>query len=161
MARKPRDPRRTILPRSKLLWLAFVGAVMGGTTLGVLAWADDHYNSTIARTMGMTSFAIANLLLLVLRARRARSRSSASTCSATASSSCSPGLSVLAIVLAPQLNLFNRILDTVPLTLHQWLICIVAALAAVVVTEIRKFVLRRGGDRAEAPLPSAPEPASP
>jgi hypothetical protein len=51
--------------------------------------------------------------------------------------------SVLAIILAPQLNLLNRILQTTPLTLHQWLICIVTALAAPLVTEIRKFVLRR------------------
>ena len=156
MARKPRDPDAQILPRSKLLWLAFVGAVMGGTTIGVLAWADDHYNSTIARTMGMTSFAIANLLysfcerdelhsvfsLDVLRDRKFLMFS---------------GASVVAIVLAPQMNLFNRILNTVPLTLHQWLTCIVTAFAAVIVTEIRKFVLRRR----EAAAPDAPEPVSP
>ena len=53
------------------------------------------------------------------------------------------GMSVLAIILAPQLDLLNRILDTTPLTGHQWLICIVAALATVALTEIRKLVLRR------------------
>ena len=62
------------------------------------------------------------------------------------------GASVLAIILAPQLNLLNRILQTTPLTLHQWLICIVAALAAVVLTEIRKFVLRRRETETSAPL---------
>jgi Ca2+-transporting ATPase len=67
------------------------------------------------------------------------------------------GASVVAIVLAPQLNLFNRILHTVPLTLRQWLICIVSAFAAVIVTEIRKLVLRRR----KAAAPDAPEPASP
>jgi Ca2+-transporting ATPase len=142
MARKPRDPEAQILPRSKLLWLALVGAVMAAATIGVLAWADGHYTREIARTMGMTSFAIANLFysfcerdermsvfsLDVLRDRKFLMFS---------------GASVLAIILAPQLNLLNRILQTTPLTLHQWLICIVAALAAVVVTEIRKLVLRR------------------
>jgi len=63
------------------------------------------------------------------------------------------GASVLAIILAPQLNLLNRILETRPLTVHQWLICIVAALATVVLTEIRKFMLRR--DEASAPQPAA------
>ena len=62
------------------------------------------------------------------------------------------GASLLAIILAPQLDLLNRILDTVPLTLHQWLICIVAAFAAVVASEIRKVVLRR---REHAPAPPA------
>ena len=142
MKRRPRDPEGQILPRSKLLWLAFVGAVMGGVTIGVLAWADSHYDTAVARTMGMTSFAIANLFysfcerderltvfsLDVLRDRKFLMFSAAS---------------VLAIILAPQLNLLNRILQTTPLTLHQWLICIVTALAAPLVTEIRKFVLRR------------------
>ena len=55
---------------------------------------------------------------------------------------------MIAIILAPQLDLLNRILETVPLTLHQWLICIVAALTAVVASEIRKAILRR---REQAP----------
>jgi Ca2+-transporting ATPase len=104
--------------------------------------------------MGMTSFAIANLFysfcerdermsvfsLDVLRDRKFLMFS---------------GASVLAIVLAPQLTLLNRILQTTPLTLHQWLICIVAALAPVVLTEIRKLMLRREGSPAEAPQPAA------
>jgi Ca2+-transporting ATPase len=151
MKRKPRDPEAQILPRSKLLWLALVGGVMAAATIGVLAWADSHYTTEIARTMGMTSFAIANLFysfcerdermsvfsLDVLRDRKFLMFS---------------GASVLAIILAPQLNLLNRILQTTPLTLHQWLICIVAALAAVVLTEIRKFMLRRRETETSAPL---------
>jgi Ca2+-transporting ATPase len=102
--------------------------------------------------MGMTAFAIANLFysfcerderisvfsLDVLRDRRFLMFS---------------GASVLAIIVGPQLNLLNRILHTTPLTLHQWLICIVSALAVVVVTEIRKFLLRRRTDA------SVPQPA--
>ncbi len=157
MQRKPRDPEAQILPRSKLLWLALVGGVMGAATIGVLAWADSHYDTEIARTMGMTSFAIANLFysfcerdermsvfsLDVLRDRKFLMFS---------------GASVLAIILAPQLNLLNRILQTTPLTLHQWLICIVAALATVALTEIRKLMLRRR--EADAPQPPAGAPES-
>ena len=159
MQRKPRDPEAQILPRSKLLWLALVGGVMGAATIGVLAWADSHYDTEIARTMGMTSFAIANLFysfcerdermsvfsLDVLRDRKFLMFSAAS---------------VLAIILAPQLNLLNRILQTTPLTLHQWLICIVAALATVALTEIRKFMLRRKEADAPQPPAGAPEPAA-
>jgi Ca2+-transporting ATPase len=142
MARKPRDPQTPILPRSKLLWLALVGAVMAAATLGVLAWADSNYTTQVARTMGMTSFSIANLFysfcerderetvfsLDVLRDRKFLMFS---------------GMSVLAIILAPQLGLLNRILQTTPLTVHQWLICIVAAFATVALTEGRKYLLRR------------------
>src|SRR5215472_10343058 len=156
MERKPRDPEAQILPRAKLLWLAFVGLSMGLATIGVLAWADNNYSTEVARTMGMTSFSIANLFysfcerderesvfsLDVLRDRRFLMFS---------------GMSVFAIILAPQLNLLNRILETTPLTVHQWLICIVAALATVALTEIRKLMLRR--TETDAPE-AAPEPAA-
>jgi len=142
MNRKPRDPQAQILPRPKLLWLAFVGLVMGGTTAGVIAWADHAYDTPTARTMGVTAFACANLFyafcerdelqsvfsLDVLRDRKFLMFS---------------GMSVLAILLGAQLGVLNRILDTVPLTLRQWLICIVSGFAAVAVTEIRKLILRR------------------
>ncbi len=127
MKRKPRNPEQAILPTGLMIWLGFIGLVMGATTIGVIAWADNHYDTAIARTMGMTSFAAANLFysfcerdqlqsvfsLDVLRDRKFLYFS---------------GASVLAIIIAPQLDLLNRILGTVPLTLHQWLICIVTGL---------------------------------
>ena len=95
---------------------------MGGATLGVIAWADDHYDSSaVARTMGLTTFAISNVLFslttrdeqrsifsldvledrmfLLLHRRLARSRSCFGT----------------------ELGIFHRILGTVHLDLHQWL----------------------------------------
>jgi Ca2+-transporting ATPase len=154
MRRKPRDPEAQILPRPLLLWLAFVGLFMGGVTIGIIWWAENHYDTRTARTIGMTSFAIANLLysfcerderesvfsLDVLRDRKFLMFS---------------GMSALAIILAPQLDVLNRILDTVPMTLHQWLICIVAAFAVVLVTEIRKAYLRhREAETAPAVAPT-------
>jgi len=158
MKRTPRDPDGKILPRGLLYWLGFVGLVMGGTTIAVIAWADHQYDTTTARTMGMTSFAIANLLysfaerdelesafsLDVLRDRKFLMFS---------------GASALAIIIAPELNMMNRFFNTVPLTRNQWFICILAAFAAIVVSEIRKFVLRRreAGGRSTTP---AAEPAA-
>ena len=52
-------------------------------------------------------------------------------------------MSVVAIIFATELRFFQRILDTVELTGNQWLICIGAALSILVVSEIRKFLLRR------------------
>jgi Ca2+-transporting ATPase len=142
MKRRPRDPEAQILPGGLMGWLGFVGLVMGGTTVGVIAWSDHHYDTVTARTIGLTSFALANLFysfcerdtletvfsLDVLRDRKFLMFS---------------GMSLLAILIAPQLDLMNRIVHTVPLTLHQWLICIVSALAVPVVSEIRKVFLRR------------------
>ena len=68
MKRKPRNPEQAILPTGLMIWLGFIGLVMGATTIGVIAWADNHYDTAIARTMGMTSFASGEPVLLVLRA---------------------------------------------------------------------------------------------
>jgi P-type Ca2+ transporter type 2C len=141
MARKPRKPDAQILDRRLMLWLAFVGLVMGATTLGVLSWADDHYGTGVARTMGVTSFAIANLLFS-FEARDERQSMFSLDVLADRKFLMASGASVVAIIIGAQLGLLNRILETVPLTLHQWLICIVAALGVVVVTELRKLVLR-------------------
>jgi Ca2+-transporting ATPase len=70
-------------------------------------------------------------------------------------------MSVIAIVVAPELNLFHLILHTTDLNLHQWLICVVVALVPVVVTEIRKFVLRRREADAQQPPTPAPVPPQP
>ncbi len=142
MKRKPRNPNEQIVPTKLMLWLGCVGLVMGATTIGLIAWSDHHYDETTARTMGMTSFALANLIysfcerdelqsvfsLDVLRDRKFLLFS---------------GLSLIAIVIGPGLDLLNRVLGTVEMTLHQWLICIVASFAVVVASEIRKLVLRR------------------
>jgi Ca2+-transporting ATPase len=66
------------------------------------------------------------------------------------------GMSVAAIVLGPELGLFQRILHTVHLTFHQWLLCIVLGLAIIAVAEIRKWLLRRSGPE-DAALGSEPE----
>ena len=63
MGRKPRPEKEPILNRALLIWLTIAGLVLGGTTLGVIWWADDHHGSALARTMGMTTFAIGNVFL--------------------------------------------------------------------------------------------------
>jgi len=111
-----------------MIWLGCIGIVMGATTIGVIAWADNHYNTAVARTMGMTSFAAANLLYSFCERDQLQSVFSLDVLRDRKFPVTSRGASVLAIIIAPQLDLLNRILGTVPLTLHQWLICIVTRL---------------------------------
>src|SRR5262249_39444909 len=136
--------------------------VMGLATIGVLAWADHNYAREVARTMGMTSFAIANLFYSFCERDELESVFSLDVLRDGKFLMFS-GMSLIAIVLAPEFNLFHRVLHTTDLTLHQWLICIVVALAPVVVTEIRKLVLRRRETDAAKPptaAPSTPRPAA-
>ncbi len=55
-------------------------------------------------------------------------------------------LSGAAIIFATELQLFQRILDTVEMTGNQWLIGIGGGAAILVVSEIYKFVKRRDAE---------------
>jgi P-type Ca2+ transporter type 2C len=142
MDRKPRRAEEPILDRALMLWLGFAGLVMGAATLGVVWWADDAHGSALARTMGLTTFALANLFFSFTTKDELRSVFSIETFEDRKFVIAS-GLSVLAILAAPEVGVLNRLLDTVDLSRDQWLVCIAASLTIVAVSELRKLVLRR------------------
>jgi P-type Ca2+ transporter type 2C len=163
MDRKPRPEKEPILSRGLLAWLVVMGIVLGATTLGVIWWASDHHDTALARTMGMTTFAIANVFLSFAVKDDLRSIFDPVTFAdrrllkATA-------LSGLAILFGTGLGIFQRILHTVSLTGRQWLICIVAALTIVAASEIQKAIRRhRAPAAAEPDLAVQPvvDPATP
>ena len=142
MQRKPRASDEEILPRPLLVWVAIAGLVMGGTTLGLIAWADDAYGSATARTMGLTAFAIGNVLFSLATRDEQSSVFSLSVLEDRTFLMCTAG-SLAAILFGTELEIFHRILGTVPLTLHQWLVCIVVGLAIIPVSEARRLLLQR------------------
>ena len=150
MERRPRPVDEPILTRGLLLWLALCGIVLGGMSLGVVWWADDEYGDAVARTMGMTTFAIANVVFAFCVKDRLASVLSVATL-ADKRLLLTTALSGLAILFGTELQLLNRILGTVSLTGTQWAICLLAALPIVVVSEVQKLVLRRRVAAAERP----------
>jgi P-type Ca2+ transporter type 2C len=150
MKRKPRPSDEQILPRPLLLWVAVAGLVLGGATLGVIGWADDHYGSSaIARTMGLTTFAISNVVFSLTTRDERRSVFSLEVLGDRTFLLCTGG-SIAAIVLGTELGIMQRVLHTVHLSGHQWLVCIVVGLAIVPVSEARRFLLQRRGSAAGA-----------
>ena len=150
MKRKPRPSDEPILPRPLLIWVGVAGLVLGGATLGVIGWADDHYGSSaIARTMGLTTFALSNVVFSLCTRDEKSSVFSLDVLGDRMFLLCSAG-SLAAIFLAPELGVFNRILHTVDLDLHQWLVCIVVGLAIIPVSEGRRLLLARRAQAAEA-----------
>jgi len=141
MERKPRPETEPILNRDLLLWLVLAGIVLGGTTLGVIWWADDAHSTAVARTMGMTTFAIANVFFSFAVKDELKSIFNLDTFAdkrllkATA-------LSVVAILIGTELDIFNRILGTVSLTGREWIVCILAASTILAATELQKLVKR-------------------
>jgi Ca2+-transporting ATPase len=143
MRRKPRPSDEQILPRPLLLWVSIAGLVLGGAALGVIGWADDHYGSSaIARSMGLTTFAISNVVFSLCTRDESRSIFSLEVLEDRMFLMCTGG-SLLAIILGVEAGFLNRILGTVDLDLHQWLVCIVVGLAILPVSEARRILLQR------------------
>jgi P-type Ca2+ transporter type 2C len=142
MKRKPRPENEPILSRGMLMWLAVAGLVIGGTTLGVIWWADDRHDTALARTMGMTTFAIANVFFSFCVKDEFKSFFSVDTFSDRRLLKAT-GLSAAAILVGTELGIFQRILGTVSLSGKQWIACILAGFSIVVVSEIQKAIRRR------------------
>src|SRR5829696_8777415 len=148
MERKPRPESEPILNRGLLAWLVVAGLVLGGTTLGVIWWADDAHGTAVARTMGMTTFAVANIFFSFAVKDELRSIFSLDTFADRRLLQATV-LSAVAILVGTELDIFNRILGTVSLTGKEWVVCLVAASTILVASEIQKLVKRHR----TAPLP--------
>ena len=142
MERRPRKPDTPILTRADTQWFVVAGLVMAASTLAVISVAEHNEGQKLARTMGLTTFAIANLFFSFTARDALRSVFSLDTFNDRRFLTTSL-MSVGAIIFATELRFFQRILNTVELTGRQWLICLGAGLTIVVASEIWKIVLRR------------------
>ena len=61
MGRRPRKPSKPILTRVDTRWFVIAGLVMAAATLAVVAGTEHSHGEGLARTMGLTTFALANL----------------------------------------------------------------------------------------------------
>jgi P-type Ca2+ transporter type 2C len=154
MARKPRPSDEQLLPRRLLVWLAIYGLAMGAVTIGVAWIVDDNHGKILARTMALTTFALANLFFSFECRDERRSVFSLDIFEDRRFLMMS-GLSLVAIVFGTELRLFQRFLHTEPLTFRQWLVCIGLALVVVLVAEARKWWLRRREVDESVPEPTS------
>jgi P-type Ca2+ transporter type 2C len=142
MERRPRKPGRPILRRADTRWFIVAGLVMATATLAVAAGAENAEGEGLARTMAMTTFAIANLCFSFTARDPLRSVFDLDTFN-DRTFLVATLMSVAAIILATEFRFFQRILDTVELTGNQWLICLGAGATIVLASEIWKLFLRR------------------
>jgi Ca2+-transporting ATPase len=141
----PRPKEQKIMPRRLGIWLVFSGLVMAAGTLGVLWWANNAYGDVIARTMGMTVFALFRLFSSLETADEDESLFGGSILG-NKPLLVATGLSVLTIIFATELGLFQRLLGTASLSADQWAVCLVVPLSLIVVEEVRKLLKVRTGD---------------
>jgi P-type Ca2+ transporter type 2C len=148
MDRKPRDPNVAVMPLRLAVRLAIFGVVMAAGTLGVIQFAVNEYgDETLARTMGLAAFSISNLFFGLAANDELESVFSKSLLS-NGKLMQMTGLSALAILLANELDLLNRFLNTVHLSVDQWLIAIAVGSAVIWVSEVEKFFRRRSASSA-------------
>jgi Ca2+-transporting ATPase len=154
MKRRPRKPELPILSRADTTWFVVAGIVMAAATLAVIAGAEHTGSDGLARTMGLTTFSLANLFFSITARDALRSVFSLETFGDRTFVITSL-MSAAAIIFGTELQFFQRILKTEELTGNQWLICIGAGLAVVAVSEVWKFVLRRREATATDPTTAA------
>jgi len=151
----PRPKAQSIMPRRLMTWLVFCGLLMAAGTLGVLAWASANYDDVVARTMGVTVFALFRLFSSLETADEDESLFTGSILS-NGPLLKATGLSVLTIFLAVNLDFLQKFLGTTSLTPDQWAVCLVVPLSLVVVEEARKLLkIKTGDEPTKAPVATA------
>jgi Ca2+-transporting ATPase len=162
MDRPPRKSDEQVMPLPLGIRLAIYGAIQAASTLIVIQWVSINTGSDeLARTMGLATFSFANLFYGLSCNGLTDSVFSRSLLSNTTLLRLS-GISFLFIVLANQLDLLNRLLKTVPLTIDQWVLCAAAGSVILWVMEVVKFFQRRrqGPATEDVPVTEAPPPAA-
>lgn len=141
MKRRPEDPAASLIPGTLYRQLAWVGVTLTAATVGLFAYllsrgAGEEY----VRTMAFTFLATASLLsvwsfrsLTETIPRRGLWRNP----SILLSTAASMGLQLVAIYVTP----LQRVFQTVPLTLRDWMMIVGVAVITVIVIDLRKVVL--------------------
>jgi Ca2+-transporting ATPase len=155
MREAPRSPEVPILSRRLMAWLVVAGLVMAACSLGVIAWATPRFGEEVARTMGVVVFSLTNIWFALETSNEERSLFGGELLENPTLLK-GAGFAVLFTVLATELQITNRILDTTNLTIEQWVTCVIVSLPVLVVAEIKKLLHIR---TTEAPRLAASKPA--
>ncbi|HSL56602.1 MAG TPA: HAD-IC family P-type ATPase [Acidimicrobiales bacterium] len=145
MDRPPRDPRQGILTGRRIVGLLIVGATMAVGTLVVLDQALGELAEERALTLAFTTFVmfqVFNALNSRAEARSVFDRETFRNWRLWGALGVVVGLQVLITRWGPAQDVF----DTVDLGWGDWGLAIAVAASVVVVEELRKLVMGRGGD---------------
>ncbi len=143
MRLRPRPSSESIMTNSLMLTTGLVGLYMAIVLDALISFGKHHYGSTaIGSSIGLTAFA----LMLVIAAYESRSALLSTLASATFDNSSMNWIALAEIALAvmvTQMDVFNRLLDTVPLKAGQFGLALAAAVLLLALWEIGKLIARR------------------
>ena len=141
MDHPPRPMSAPVLSRAQWIRIVVMGVLVAATTLGFLDYAESELGAATAASMALTVFALM-LMAVALGARSELGTIFDREVIGGQRQLTLFGVSLAMIVLASELGVLQRVLDTAPLTGDQWLACIAAAGSLVLVDEAIKAVLR-------------------
>jgi Ca2+-transporting ATPase len=143
MRRHPRPSDQSIMTRGVMLTSGLVGLYMAMVLDALIYFGKEHYHSTvIGASIGLSAFA----LMLIVAAYQSRSVSGSALTTATFDNAQMNWTAVAELALAvmvTQMDLFNRLLKTSPLTAPQFGLALAAAVLLIVLWEAGKLVARR------------------
>jgi Ca2+-transporting ATPase len=142
MEQPPRPMTQPVLSRAQWIRIAAFGTLMAVGTLVLLDYFERDGQPVVGATMALTVFGLFELAM-GLSARSELGTVFDTDVMGGGRQLALFGLSFLMIVLSSELGVFQRILDTAPLTGNQWLVCVGAATALLLVDEAVKWILRR------------------
>jgi len=157
MDRKPRKADDEILDTWRFAWIAIAGLIMAIGTVGVGWYLDDRYGAAVSRTGALTVFSIFNLVFSFTALDEKRTMFSLEGFS-DRKFLLTTGMSIAAIVMGTELNVFNRFFQTTGLTRAQWGACLVIPLGLVAASEAWKWYLRRRAPESQQSLADEPAP---
>jgi P-type Ca2+ transporter type 2C len=141
MDHPPRRMDEPVLDRGQWIRIIATGVILAAATLAILDWADTEIGTATAATMALTAFGLMEIAV-GLGARSELGTVFDRDVIGGRRQLMLFGLSFLLIVLASELGVLQRLLDTTPLTGGQWLVCLGAAAVLVLIDEGIKWALR-------------------
>jgi P-type Ca2+ transporter type 2C len=142
MARKPRPLAQPVLNVPQWVRAVALGLLMALATLVVRNIFEERFDALVAATIAVTVFSLMNVAAGLSARSQTRTIFSRDVITDRRQLTLYGG-TLIAIVLATELGVLNRILETTPLTGGQWLVCLLLAAGLILMEEITKLVLRR------------------
>jgi len=142
MARTPRPLAQPVLNVPQWVRAVLLGVLIAIATLWARDVFEDWADALVATTMAVTVFSLMNVALGMSARSPTRTVFTRDIVSDRRQLTLYGG-TIVAIVLATELDILNRVLDTTSLTGGQWLVCLLLAGGLILVEEIIKLVLRR------------------
>jgi Ca2+-transporting ATPase len=157
MRRRPRPSSESIMTTGVKLTSLLVGLYMAVCLDALIFFGKEHYGSTaVGSSIGLTAFA----LMLIVAAFESRGLLLSVIASETfdnARMNRSGLIEIALAVMITQMDLFNRLLGTVPLRIGQFGLALASAALLFVLWELGKLIARRRGSRG---LPTRTPPRS-